>query len=246
MNRELYTHDLLALDMSAIAKLDLHRVAPNTVTPEVVTHFFRQAEAYWQHDGDLSKPHAELTSGNCSDGFVDVLRLLRYTPVCELFARELVYALLFHGNDHSTYSSVDWVVGSDHAGAGISHSVACRLRAQHDFTEKADCGNVKRQVWKRHQIPAGQKILQVEELITTFATLEAVRRGLNEGNLEPVDYADAILTVVNRSGQTHFGGSPILSLVDFDIKVWQPDKCPLCAAGSPRLKPKKNWAALTQ
>ncbi len=237
--------ELLALNMDVIARIRPERVAPRTVKPEVVMHFLRQAESLWMHDGDMSRPHAELTSGKCSDGFINVMGLLRYVPVCELLARELVYGLLFCDYSHERYDSAEWVIGSDHAGATISYAVARRLFAQHEFTEKADRNGQKIQLWKRHQIPAGQAVLQVEELITTAATLIAVRNGIKAGNNAPVEFVNAILTVVNRSGETQFEGSPIISLVDFDIHVWEPDQCPLCAAGSPRLKPKKNWAALT-
>jgi len=237
--------ELMMLDLSTIASINLDQVAPRTVTPAVVTHFLRAAKAYWKHDGDISRPHAELTSGKCSDGFVDVLRLLRYTPVCQLFGRELALELYFLDKNHSRHQQAEWVVGSDHAGATISYSVAQRLKAIHDFTEKADAGRKKIQLWKRHEIPDGQAVLQVEELITTLSTLEAVRKGIRRGNSAPVEFVDAILTVVNRSGELNFEGSPILSLVEYNINVWEPDACPLCAQGSPRIKPKQNWEALT-
>lgn len=237
--------DLMKLDMEEIAVINSDRVAGGTVTPAVVTHFLTAAEAYWKHDGDISKPHAELTSGKCSDGFVDVLRLLVHTPVCHLFGRELSSRLSFMGDKHERWNRTKWVIGSDHAGATISYAVAQQMKVKHGFTEKADRDGKKIQNWKRHEIQDGQAVLQVEELITTMATVDAVRCGVRSGNTAEVEFVDAILTVVNRSGETHYEGSPIISLVNYQINVWEPDKCPLCAQGSPRVKPKHNWDTLT-
>lgn len=162
---------LLRLDMRQISKINADEVKPGILSQEVVTHFLRQAEAFWLHDGNMSRPHAQLTSGKCSNGFVDVLRLLSYTAVCRLFARELVWQLRAH--DSELAERIRWVVGSDHAGAVISHSVASIMKVRHDFTEKTH--DQKGQLWKRHAICDDETMLQVEELITTFATLEAVR-----------------------------------------------------------------------
>ena len=37
----------------------------------------------------------------------------------------------------------------------------------------------------------------------------------------------------------------IVYLVHFDIKTWEPADCPLCKAGSKRLRPKQYWQELT-
>lgn len=138
--------------------------------------------------------------------------------------------------------SADWVVGSDHAGATLSFAVASALAAQHDFTEK---GLDKTQLWKRFVIGSHESVLQVEELITTTGTLRQVREGLINAHEHELTFVPMVMTLVNRSGIKEFEGDPILSLVDYDIQTWTPEDCPLCAAGSERLKPKTHWAELT-
>jgi len=47
-----------------------------TVTIQEILQWFDLFDAYWSHDGDPKKPHAELTSGMCSNGFFDCWRVL--------------------------------------------------------------------------------------------------------------------------------------------------------------------------
>jgi len=206
------------------------------ITPDEIRHILEICDALWLHSGDSLAPHAELTSGMCSDGFADVLRMLRYSNLCEIMAGQLVRVLRQHYD-----GKVDWVIGSDHAGAVLSHDVARLLKAQHDFTEKSEG---KKQVWRRFQIKPDEVVLQVEELITTTGTLQAVREGLRAGNLTPVNFVPFTLALVHRSDSFDFEGDQILHLAHYDINKWSPADCPLCKSGSGRLRPKDHWAEL--
>jgi orotate phosphoribosyltransferase len=206
------------------------------LSDEAIRHILQTCDALWLHSGDMSRPHVELTSGKCSNGFVDVLRVLRYTNLCHLMAEQLSHILM---RDYK--GRIDWVVGSDHAAATLSYEVARCFLAQHDFTEK---GLDKTQLWKRFVIQPDEVVLQVEELVTTSGTLQAVRDGLRRAHPAGITFAPLVATLVNRSPLTHFEGVPIVSLATYDIKSWAPEECPLCAAGSPRVRPKHNWAAL--
>jgi len=228
---------ILEMDLDALRRL--HRTQRGRLTPEEIRHIFETCSALWLHSGDMTRPHAELTSGRCSNGFVDVLRVLRYTNLCELLARQLGIKItdVYKGR-------VDWVVGSDHAAATLSFAVASFNGAQHDFTEK---GPDKTQLWKRFEIGRDEVVLQVEELVTTTGTLQAVRDGLRRAYPEhEVQFAPVVACLVHRAPTYEFEGSPIVSLTHFDIQTWTPEECPLCAAGSQRVRPKHNWDALTR
>jgi orotate phosphoribosyltransferase len=238
--------NILKMDFSTLRVLMLHDVR-RILTPEEITHIFQACQAHWQHSGDPKRPHAELTSGKCSNGFVDTLRVLRYANLCLILADQIVRMIRAH-HDHTlpdirNPASTDWVIGSDHAGATLSFSVAFHLNALHDFTEKGSDGS---QLWKRFAIDPGQRVLQVEELITTTKTLNLVRQGIRAGNQEEVEFMPYTATLVHRSPTPAFEGGPILSLVHYDIETWEPDQCPLCQAGSKRIKPKANWKELTE
>ncbi len=101
-----------------------------------ITHVLKLCDALWLHSGDPKDPHAELTAGDCSNGFVDTLRALRYSNLCQIFGELASYKYEELCEWREQNKRVDWVVGSDHAGADFSHSVAIAMGAQHDFTEK--------------------------------------------------------------------------------------------------------------
>ncbi len=200
----MYGHDILRItDPKYLRDLWLNDFAVRSLTPDEFTHIGKLCGALWLHSGDPAQPHAELTArtdasgvvipGKCSDGFVDVLRVLRHANLCDILAREMWRKV------RAAYNGpVNWVVGSDHAGATFSHSVAREFRAQHDFTEK---GPDKTQLWKRFVIEPGEVVLQVEELMTTSGTLAAVRQGIRQGNphLFAVTFAPVAAVLVHRS-----------------------------------------------
>lgn len=214
------------------------------LTTEESISILKACDALWLHSGNMCDPHAVTTKGQCTNGYIDTLRALSYTNLCELFAQSMVNKLaLEYPHLRRSKRAISWVIGSDHAGAAFSHSVATRLGARHDFTEK---GPDKTQRWNRFEIQPGETVLQVEELVTTLATLRAVREGILSGNSAPVNFLPIALTLVHRSDQYAFEGGPILYQVHFDIQTWSPEECPLCAAGSKRIEePKRHWAELT-
>ncbi len=224
------------MDLRALRNLACEDFCRDMTSAEF-RHIFNVCDALWLHSGDPKTPHAKLTSGLCSNGFVDVLRVLRYTNLCEIMAGQLV------GRLHQNYKGqVDWIIGSDHAGVTLSFAVAAQLGAQHDFTEK---GDNKMQIWKRFVIQPGEVVLRVEELITTTTTLRAVSEGVRVGHPHPVTFTPLSMVLVHRSSVYEFEGAPIVYMEHYDIKSWEPDECPLCATCSKRLLPKKNWAELT-
>ncbi len=231
--------ELLQMSLPDLRRLRAENLAM-ALGPEAFDHIFKECDALWQHSGDPKDPHAELTSGMCSDGFVDVLRVLRYTTLCEIMAAQIADKVI--DLSYLGFPMPDWVIGSDHAGAVLAFEVARQLGVMSDFTEK---GEGKSQVWKRFQIEKGAKVLQVEELMTTSLTASEVRKGLVRGNLTPIEFVPYMFTLVNRSTQTTFENAPLHSVRQLTINTWDPSECPLCAAGSERVKPKANWAKLT-
>ncbi|HET7827384.1 MAG TPA: hypothetical protein VFK97_00780 [Candidatus Saccharimonadales bacterium] len=211
------------------------------ISQEEFEHMLKLVGGFWLHSGDPAAPHAELTSGRCSNGFINTLLLLKFPFVCGLLADDMAdrYRAL-------RLPDPDWVIGSDHAAATFSYEVAKQLGAKHAFTDKREEGEEKFQDWKREIIGPGELVLQAEELVATNSTLGAVRKGIITGNPHPVQFADVSVCLVHRSSDEQFEGRSILYLFHYDIESWQPAECPLCKAGSERVRPKQNWAKLTQ
>ncbi|MBI4215660.1 MAG: orotidine-5'-phosphate decarboxylase [Parcubacteria group bacterium] len=229
---------LVVKNLTELRQLKAENLLNYQFTAEDFRHLFELCDALWLHNGDPKDPHAELTSGLCSNGFIDTLRVLQYPNLCDILGYQLACKIKEHYAGH-----IDWVVGSDHAAATLSFTTAKWLSAKHDFTEK---GPDKTQVWKRFTIEPTEIVLQVEELVTTTGTLQAVRNGIRTGNAHPVTFAPVVITAIHRSDISELEGSPILYLAHYDIQNWDPKVCPLCAAGSQHLRPKQNWKQLTK
>ncbi len=207
--------------------------------------WFGLAGAFWGYQGNPSpqKPHAELTSGLCSNGYFDCPRLLSFPNVAEVLGTQLAWRL-----KESEVETVDWVVSSAYSAITFGHEVAKGLGARFMNVEKDPADpNQKRMLWRRVTLPAGSRVLQVEELITTMGTTQEVKRAVLEGNGEPVVFLPIIGTLVLRPPdlkalkQQH----QIIALVEKEIWAKKPEECPLCAVGSKRFKPKTHWAQLT-
>lgn len=211
--------------------------------------WFAGYECGWSYDGDPDpkKAHAELTAGECSNGYYDLRALFGKNPrICAIFADQLVRIL----GDAGLIGQFNWVVSSSYSAITLSYEVAKILGVSHGFTEtEKDPGNPKKkkQVWKGN-IPAGSKILQVEELITTLITTVQVREAVLGSNPNQVEFLPYVATIVHRPAELLIDYGDQWSIIAFLEKaVWvgEPDECPYCKVGSKRYKPRENWAELT-
>jgi len=205
--------------------------------------WFKICDAVWLHDGNPKRPHAELTSGKCSNGFFDCMRVLRYPNLCEILALQLAKKLREAGVEKP-----EWVIGSPYAAITFSFAVAKAFGAIHAFVEKDPSDpKGKRFIWRRMTIPTGASVLQIEELITTSGTFREVHRAVDEGNAEPVNWLPIVGTLVHRPPELpiDYGDKRVVALIEKGVWAVEPKVCPLCKAGSQRLRPKAHWKELT-
>jgi len=219
---------------------------------EEIFHWFSLLEAGWTHDGDPKMPHAELTSGLCSSGFFDCLRVLKYVNLSEILAHQLALKLLDECMKDGGFPGVQWVLGSPMAAITFAHDVAKFTGVPINMFLEKDPSNSKRLLWNRMVIPEDEPILQVEELITTAHTTNEVERAVREGNVRegspnPVTFAPYVGALVHRPPKMveKYGDRKIVALISKEVWAGTPDQCPLCKAGSARVRPKQNWAKLT-
>lgn len=207
-----------------------------------ILSLFERHNAVWVHDGDSAKPHAELTSGLCSNGYFDCPRVLCHSKV----ARELAY-LLFQKMYFGRSDQPDWVVGSAYAAITFSYEVADLFDAVHGFVKKDPIDSAsKRMSWRDMTIPKAAKVLQIEELVTTSHTFREVRRAIQEGNPEPVEFLPVVGAIIHRPPKlpADYDGIKVVALVEQEVWAVKPEDCPLCKAGSVRYRPKSHWVEL--
>lgn len=214
------------------------------LTQEEILRWFELCNAVWIHGGNPIFPHAELSGGLCSNGFLESQGVLENPNLSEILAYQLIKKLKKSG-----IKKPDWIVSSSYAAMTFGYEVARQMGATFGFTEK-DCSDPKgkRMLWRRRTIPKGSIILQIEELGTTSNTFREVRRAVKEGNSEPVIFLPTVGMLVHRPPKlpADYGEYEVVALVEKEIWAVDPSKCLLCQAGSKRYRPKTHWAELTR
>ena len=211
------------------------------LTDGEIRNIFEVLGAGWIYQGepDPSKPHAVLASEKCSNGYFNCRKVLCHPNLCGILAVQLVSLLKQLG-----IGRVDWVVGSAYSAITWSYEVAKALGACHGFVEKDPTDpKQKRMLWKE-EIPEGSCVLQAEELITTLGTTEEVRRAITETN-RSISFLPVVGALVHRpAAAKELNAGKVVALLNTVIQTWEPQDCPYCKVGSPRVKPKANWARL--
>ena len=193
-----------------------------------------------QHAG-ANGPHAILTSGAHSDGFINISELGTHPSVLSAACEDLAQ-ILKNRFDLDPFN-LDWVVGSAMGGIVVAHEMAKELNARCAFTEKTPNGDME---LSRFSIPSGSNILIPEDVSTTGGTsikTAAVLKALG-CNVVPI-----IATLVSRIEEDEIIGPDntifrIAYLTKLIFKKWEVQKgeeCKLCKLGSEALKPKAHW-----
>ncbi len=238
MTREEAKNKLLSLRMNTAF------LRGQLMPQETILSWFDLLDAYWVHDGDPQRPHAELASGNCSNGFINCLEVLQRPALNGILAWQLALQL----SSYNLFGGIDCVIGSPMAGITFSYEVAKCLNAKRSLFAEKDPKDPKKFIF-RFDIKAGEKVLQVEELITTAHTLNGVKEAVEKRN-GPVNWVPCIATLVHRPPKlphVHYENRRVVALIEKEIWSVSPEECHLCKAGSERLKPKigNNWSKLT-
>jgi orotate phosphoribosyltransferase len=202
-----------------------------------------EKSAFWTHDGNAKRPHALLTSGKHSNGFFNSELVIEHPRLFMEAAQDLVNMLMADGLD---IESIDRVVGPAMGAITLASNVAfCidDLRQKTCLTayaEKDGCGNM---IFRKTYIKTGERLLIVEDVLTTGQTINAVVRHAKA--------LGAIITpfvgvLVNRSGFATVDDRSIVALIDPHMPIWEANQCPLCAQGSEVIRPKGviNWERL--
>jgi len=196
---------------------------------------FVNAGALRLHDGKAARPHALLTSGLHSDGFVNCTMVTQRPALLGRILREA------DGLGTRLPTGVDWVIGSALGAVTFAYAVADRLNARAGFTEK-DGDGMK---LARFEIAPGEKVLVVEDVISTGGSTLKTLDGIAAATQGKAEILPLIVCLVNRSGKPNLADREIRALLSPDIKTWKPEECPLCRQGSESVRPKSHWKELT-
>ena len=125
----------------------------------------------------------------------------------------------------------------------MGHEVARAAGTRALFTERVDGQMALR---RGFELAPGERVLVVEDVLTTGGSAREVIALLRELGAEPV----AVGAIVNRSGGNPFEPDelPLTALARVEAQSWDPDDCPLCASGEygPAIKPGSRPGAVAK
>lgn len=207
---------------------------------------YESRDALWIHDGDMQRPHAELTSDRHSSGFFNSSKVAEDPLLLDAAARDLVDRLLSQGLDIEV---IDRVVGPAMGAITWAHDVA-RVIGQYRgrpclcaYVEKVTIGSIKTMRFSKVIPKPGERLLEVEDVLTTGGSVKLMTDAIDEVGAIGLPFVGVL---VNRSGLSNIDGKRITGLIDRKMLTWESDNCPLCRAGSLAIRPKDNWKQLTQ
>ncbi len=170
----------------------------------------------------LLNGHFCLTSGLHSDTYFQCAKLYQYPPVVKTLAKELAKKL--EGLEFDT-------VVSPAIGAIIfGYEVAAAADKRNLFVERKD-GQM--QLRRGYILKKGERVLIVEDVITTARTIFETIEALKEFEIEVAGVA----CIVDRSAGKLKDKLNITSLLQIDPVTYTPEECPLCKLGIELTKP---------
>ncbi|MDP9356530.1 MAG: orotate phosphoribosyltransferase [Chloroflexota bacterium] len=175
--------------------------------------------------GALKEGHFLLASGRHSDRYVEKFDLLRQPVTTSQVCR--AYADRFRGE------RIDVVVGPTTGGVILAFEVARQLGVAAAYAERRADGAPGREFRRGTTFSQGQRIVVVDDILTTGGS---VRETLAALAAQPVEVV-AVAVLVDRSGGRVTFDVPLVALTTLDVATWEADGCPLCEAGMPLVKP---------
>jgi orotate phosphoribosyltransferase len=173
-----------------------------------------------EQSGGVIRGHFCLTSGLHSDIYFQCAKLYQYPSLTEKIGNELAKKL----------SDIDFdTIVSPAIGAMIiGYETARQASKRSLFVERRDG---KMELRRGYSLSRGERVVIVEDVITTAKTIGETIEALEEFRVEIA----AIGCIVDRtSGKTGFN---IRSLLQVDTVTYPPLDCPLCKQGIPAVKP---------
>jgi orotate phosphoribosyltransferase len=182
-----------------------------------------KVEAIFEKSGAVLKGHFLLSSGLHSPAYWEkalVLQFPRYTEqLCGMIA------------DHFRRSGVQVVAGPTTGGVILAYEVARQLGVRGIFAEREEGGG--RAFRRGFRIAPGEHVLIVDDVFTKGGSLREMLEAVTKTGGKVV----GIGVLVDRSPEKVDFGVPFFSCHRTEVITYQPQECPLCAAGIPLVKP---------
>jgi len=187
----------------------------STVTADSVLDRFRRVGAYLEG-------HFRLTSGLHSPGYMQCALVLAHPREAEALGAELASRV------RSLGATV--VLSPALGGIVIGQEVGRALDVRAIFAERQDGVLVLR---RGFTLSRDDRVLVVEDVVTTG---KSTRETIDVARAAGAQVVGAA-AIIDRSGGEQNLDVPFHALATIALPTYQPESCPLCAAGQPVVKP---------
>lgn len=188
------------------------------MTSEQVFRIFKET-------GALLEGHFQLTSGLHSNQYFQCAKVLQYPGHCEALCGVIAAA--------TRQWDIQVVIAPALGGIVVGQEVGRQLRVRTLFAERKDGAM---QLRRGFEIHPGERVLVCEDVVTTGGSVNEVIGIVRQLGGVPVGVA----CIVDRSGGTvRFPDTrePLTAVLTMQAVTYNPTSCPLCAAGTPAVKP---------
>lgn len=172
--------------------------------------------------GALHEGHFRLTSGLHSPGYLQCALVLQYPREAEALGAALGERL------RSLHADV--VLSPALGGIVIGQEVGRALGVRAIFAERQDGALTIR---RGFTLLPNDRVLVVEDVVTTGGSTRETIDAARASGATVVGAA----SIIDRSGGNQGLDVPYHALASVTFPTYQPDACPLCAAGTPIIKP---------
>ena len=172
--------------------------------------------------GALLSGHFLLSSGLHSDRYIQCAVVLQYPDIAEKLCASLAAKV-------EKYAP-DIVVGPALGGIIAAHETARALKVPAIFLERK---NGEMQLRRGFEIKPGQRVLVVEDVVTTGGSSKEVIKKIEEYGGVVV----AVGSLIDRSNGNANFDDPFESLISLEVTSYNPEDCPLCKMGESPVKP---------
>ncbi len=172
--------------------------------------------------GVLLEGHFLLTSGRHSAKYLQCAKIFQYTK----YAEELCADLASKYKD----AGIDVVIGPAIGAIQMSYEVSRHLGVKNIFAERENGAMTLR---RGFTIEKGQKVLVVEDVITTGGSVKEVIEIVKENG----GIVAGVGCVVDRTGGKIDFGTEFNAVISMNVESFEADECPLCKQGLPVVKP---------
>lgn len=171
-------------------------------------------EAALIESGALMEGHFLLTSGRHSARYVEKFRLLEQPRLTSRLCRE--FARRFQGD------GIECVVGPVTGGIILAFETARHLGTRAVYAERGE-GGAGFTFRRGFQLRPGERILVVEDIVTTGGSVLQVLEAVREAGGEPVGVG---LLVDRSGGAVHFPVPRVEALLSLSIESYAPGEVP--------------------